>query len=204
MALASSTIWVRRVSNRAPAPEIVKARTSPRSASTEASSAPNPDRLASGSLARSRIPMRRPTTSMRSIPKTRPTSSTTNRTPYIIEPRGCAARMRDASTPAGRSAEEDRLDPIAADRKHQLARRAVDEDQDDEPELHRPVVRPHDLAPEMLVRRPKAHVPPRRDEVLEAISARSSKTMWNEIRKKIVGGRTLWNSCLGLAQTLLT
>src|SRR5215510_257493 len=36
-----------------------------------------------------------------------------------------------------------------------------------------------------------------------AISARSSTTMWNEIRKKIVGGMTSWISCLSFAQILL-
>src|SRR5215471_15065043 len=64
--------------------------------------------------------------------------------------------------------EEDVDDTLATDDADELARRAVHEDQHDEPELDGPEVRPDDLAPEILVRlREVSAAPPERDEVLQ-------------------------------------
>src|SRR5262245_35143831 len=66
--------------------------------------------------------------------------------------------------------EEDLHDLVAADHAHELTQRTVDEDQDDEPELHGPEVRPDDLTPEMLVGRTKlSHAPPQRKKMLEVV-----------------------------------
>src|SRR5262245_49630455 len=68
------------------------------------------------------------------------------------------------------SAEENRHDPLAADHAHELTHRTIDEDQDDEPELHGPEVRPDDLTLQMRVRFPqRTHAPPQREKMLEVV-----------------------------------
>src|ERR1044071_6992855 len=79
------------------------------------------------------------------------------------------AMAMDSSRARGSGrAEEHHLDLLAADGSDELAGRAVDEDQHDEPELDSPEVWPHHLAPEATGGREKtAHAPPGGDEVLE-------------------------------------
>jgi hypothetical protein len=68
MALVSSTINCLRVSNRAAAPEKVKATSSPNRAKTAPSMTPLPATAPSAAFARRRRPIRRPTSKRRSMP----------------------------------------------------------------------------------------------------------------------------------------
>src|SRR5215471_20105060 len=86
--------------------------------------------------------------------------------------RSSNARTSLPSSNGGRSAstEQDLPDVIAADHADQLGCQAVQEDQHDEPNLDAPEMGPDDLAPEVLVRGPKApHAPPHRDEVFQVV-----------------------------------
>src|SRR4030095_10964721 len=68
----------------------------------------------------------------------------------------CVARRRLSEAP-GRTASEEHFDHLlAADGADQLAQRAVDEEQHDEPELARPEVGPGGLPPPRAVCRPTA------------------------------------------------
>ena len=81
MLFASSTIMARRASNRAAAPEKVKAISRPNKPKTAPSITPLPAFAPSGSRAIQRIPMRRPTSCIPNIPSSMPS---TVRTPIDV------------------------------------------------------------------------------------------------------------------------
>ena len=84
MALVSSTIRCRRVSNLEAAPEKVNAISSPSRAKTDPSTAPKLSNAPSASFALRRIPIRRPTSRSSIMPRNKPKPNNKPRSVYFI------------------------------------------------------------------------------------------------------------------------
>ena len=100
------------------------------------------------------------------------------------------------SAAPGRTAPEDHVDDLlAAEGANQLAEGAVAEEQDDEPELDGPEVRPDDLVHQLTVRH--AHIPrapPKRHEVLEVVDEEGTGDIDHRLPHHVVDQRFVWEA----------